>query len=228
MDVINDEQPAVNAGFARRKVQQFSPFLSALFDAFEYASDLALSPWEFSLAGGDAFEFDVKQLDLRWMVRRGWIQHRIDPIGLKREPKDFGVDSQYIIANAGVEALGRFGELQKVEHHDFRRGESSCPPKPCWDCERHELTFSGRVVKRFRWPASNQEAILAAFEEEHWPAKIDDPLPPGSGLDPKRRLGDTIKCLNRNQYSNLIRFRGDGTGEGVLWDTMDSFYCFQS
>jgi len=92
---------------------------------------------------------------------------------------------------------------------------------PKWNVERRELTVSGTVVKRFRWPAPNQEMILSVFSEEGWPSRIEDPLPQGKGLDPKRRLGDTIKCLNRNQNVNLIRFRGDGTGEGILWDIED-------
>ena len=65
---------------------------------------------------------------------------------------------------------------------------------------------------------ANQEAILAAFQEDGWPARIDDPLPPVAETDPKRRLSDTIKCLNRKQQNALVRFSGDGTGEGVLWD----------
>lgn len=91
---------------------------------------------------------------------------------------------------------------------------------PSWDADRHELMIGNTIVKRFRWPAANQESVLSAFEEEGWPSKIDDPLSPNSDSDPKRRLADTIKCLNRNQTTRLIRFRGDGTGEGVLWD-----YC---
>ena len=57
-----------------------------------------------------------------------------------------------------------------------------------------------------------------AFEEEDWPVRIDDPLPPRSGLDPKRRLHDSIKSLNRHQKSRVLRFCGDGSGEGVRWE----------
>jgi hypothetical protein len=63
-----------------------------------------------------------------------------------------------------------------------------------------------------------QEAILIAFEEERWPPRIDDPLPGSPDLLPKRRLHDTIKSLNRNQKNRLVRFMGDGTGEGVRWE----------
>ena len=33
-------------------------------------------------------------------------------------------------------------------------------------------------MKQFKVPSPTQESILAAFEEEGWPAAIDDPLPP--------------------------------------------------
>ncbi len=57
-----------------------------------------------------------------------------------------------------------------------------------------------------------------AFQEEGWPVRIDDPLPPVSESEPKQRLRETIRSLNRNQKERLVRFKGDGTGEGVLWE----------
>jgi len=36
--------------------------------------------------------------------------------------------------------------------------------------------------------------------------------------DSKRRLHDTINSLNRNQKQSLIRFLGDGKGEGIRWE----------
>ncbi len=101
------------------------------------------------------------------------------------------------------------------------KGPQGEPSVPTWDSERRELRISGMAVKRFKWTAANQEAILAAFEEEGWPDRIDDPLPPKPGQDSKRRLSDTIKCLNRKQINQLIHFRGDGTGEGVTWELFE-------
>jgi hypothetical protein len=75
-----------------------------------------------------------------------------------------------------------------------------------------------RIVKEFKLPALNQETVLTAFQEEGWPPCIDDPLPPAAGIDPKRRLHDTIKNLNRNQKHYLVRFMGNGTGQGVRWE----------
>jgi len=89
---------------------------------------------------------------------------------------------------------------------------------PRWDAMRRELVVDGQIVKRFRLPAVNQEAVLTAFEEEGWPARIFDPLPPQLSRCSKRRLNETIKALNRSHLARIIRFRGDGTGEGVLWE----------
>ena len=89
---------------------------------------------------------------------------------------------------------------------------------PNWDAERRTLCVNREIVKHFKWAAANQEAILAAFEEEGWPARIDDPLIPQPNQDSKRRLSDTIKCLNRKQKNALIHFHGDGTGEAVVWE----------
>jgi hypothetical protein len=89
--------------------------------------------------------------------------------------------------------------------------------RPSWDRARRVLMFAGHVIKRFNWPARNQELILTAFEEMGWPERIDDPLPVTDGISQKDRLHDTIKCLNRKRLIKSIRFAGDGSGQGVCW-----------
>ncbi|HEX7449147.1 MAG TPA: hypothetical protein VF306_16455 [Pirellulales bacterium] len=90
--------------------------------------------------------------------------------------------------------------------------------KPVWDRDRQQLRVGKRIVKEYKVPAANQEVILAAFQEEHWPPRIDDPLPPHPDQDPKRRLHDTINSLNRNQRQSLLKFLGDGSGQGIRWE----------
>ena len=89
---------------------------------------------------------------------------------------------------------------------------------PFYDQERRALWVGSRLVKRFKQPAPTQHTILSAFQELGWPARIDDPLPRAAGQDPKLRLGEAIKRLNRHQQQRLIRFRADGTGTGILWE----------
>lgn len=88
---------------------------------------------------------------------------------------------------------------------------------PEWCPTTRILKIAGKVVKHFKWPAPNQEMLITAFAELNWPDQIDDPLPQTS-VCPKRKLHDTIKCLNRNQVHPLIKFRGDGTGLAARWE----------
>jgi hypothetical protein len=101
-------------------------------------------------------------------------------------------------------------------------GATLAPIKPVWDPSHRELRYNGKLVKRFRVPASNQIAILDAFQEDGWPEFIDDPIPPERGIDPKHRLNVTIKSLNRNQVDPLIRFHGNGNGLQVYWEAVES------
>jgi len=90
--------------------------------------------------------------------------------------------------------------------------------RPCWDRLRRELRVAHVVVKQFKQPAPAQELILLSFEELGWPARIDDPLPPQRGMDPKQRLHQTVSNLNRHQKCPLLRFVGDGHGQGLGWE----------
>jgi hypothetical protein len=88
---------------------------------------------------------------------------------------------------------------------------------PIWDNVRRELRLAEVVAKRFRRPAKNQEVILAAFQEEGWPSRIDDPLFGEKNRDAQDRLHATVKKLN-HQAVFLIRFLSDGAAEGILWE----------
>ena len=124
---------------------------------------------------------------------------------------EYGVSNLLVGASLADDAIGP-GEIN---------GRVASIAAPQWDTEARELRMNGHLVKRFKWKAANQETVLAAFEEEGWPHRIDDPLPPHADQDSKRRLSDTIKCLNRKQINQLIHFRGDGTGEGVTWELVE-------
>jgi hypothetical protein len=48
--------------------------------------------------------------------------------------------------------------------------------RPHWNPVTCRLTFSGKLVRQLAKRARNCIAVLNAFEEEGWPACIDDPL----------------------------------------------------
>ena len=100
-------------------------------------------------------------------------------------------------------------------------GHQETQEKPQWIADRQKLYLGGDLVKEFKLPSPNQTTILAAFEEEQWPAHVDDPLPVCATVGPKERLRYTIKSLNKHQKKRMIRFRGDGRGQGICWEVWE-------
>jgi len=88
---------------------------------------------------------------------------------------------------------------------------------PHYRSDRRLFLWGHHVLKHFRQPAQNQELVLCAAEELGWPLWFDDPLPRRGTGNPKVRLHDTIKDLNRRQEPYLIHFMGDGTGTRIGW-----------
>jgi hypothetical protein len=86
---------------------------------------------------------------------------------------------------------------------------------PVWNRDRRELLLDAEVLKRIDRlnRAVNQVTILDAFQEDGWPSRIDDPLPPSTN---SRRLADTVRRLNERLLR--IHFSRDGTGEGIRWE----------
>jgi hypothetical protein len=102
-----------------------------------------------------------------------------------------------------------------AEFADSRRAKAV----PDWDAVRRRLCFKGEIVKAFRVPAPNQEAVLNAFEQAQWPACIDNPLDHCDHAG-AHQLQQTIRALNRARARAVLRFRGDGTGTRVCWDVI--------
>ena len=200
------------------------PGIAELVKASALALDAGQDKWDFALELRVLRRHGLSESDLRWLMCKGIVEHARE-LSRKGDCRrtfrskntlKFKKRSCFVLADDFA---------QKIP--DNERSVLSFRPKqnlhrevvPCWNGDRHELYLADLLVKRFRWPARNQETILASFEEDGWPVEgIDDPLPPRSEKDPKQRLRDTVKCLNRYQTNRFIRFRGDGTGERVLWE----------
>jgi len=117
-------------------------------------------------------------------------------------------------------------EYQLLNEASSRRllraiGEAESPTthRPIWDRATGKLSYSNSLIREIKnlGKATNIVAILDALEELGWPSRIDDPLP--GGLD-GQRLREAVKTLNRGL--KLIRFRGDGTSSGIVWDKVDT------
>lgn len=125
-----------------------------------------------------------------------------------------------------VEIARCFG-LPDAEYERLLRrlGEAKSPiPRlsqiPWWDPERCVLLLDGEVIKQIQRPvtARNQVRILNAFQEDCWRPRIDDPLPRLPEADGSRQLADAVRRLNQGLLR--IRFRRDGTGEGIRWEVV--------
>jgi hypothetical protein len=209
--------------------------LLILLKARGYALDAGHDVWDFAIPFRQLRSLRISRNDFRWLVCKRYLEHAIE-ITLKGDKGrffrpagelNFGMQSCFVLT---IEGAAFALKLQRDMH---KKGSSPLgsaitstnteEPKvrPKWDSDLNELRMDQVLIKRFRTQAVNQTTVLCAFEEDGWPDRIDDPLPPLQGLDSKHRLHDTIKCLNRGHKVPLIRFRGDGTGQGIIWELID-------
>ncbi len=220
--------------------------LELLYTAYRYVTQLDHDLWDFAVEIASLRGSGLTTSDLRWLLCMGYAAHARETT-LPGETQrafhgqgglTFYKRSCFVLTELGLElamrtsgtalaapALREIASLailpprEAVEHH--ANGQQPAA-SPAWDGQRHRLSLGGVVIKEFKVQSPNQETVLAAFEEEGWPPRIDDPLPLHAEIDPKRRLHDTIKSLNRNQKNRLIRFMGDGSGEAIRWEPIAS------
>lgn len=205
--------------------EQLKQALRKLMRAYKFACDCNRSRWDFAVEITELREIGVSSEELRWLIGKRLVDHAEESSRTGDTKRTFKAAGGFSLADRTCFTLTDIG-IELIRDQFFN--EPIDPEEfeltlryPKWDKVRHELRLGGKVIKKFKWRAANQEAILCAFEEEGWPPRIDDPLPPISEKDPKRRLSDAIKCLNRKQINPLIRFCGDGTGEGVIWELIE-------
>jgi hypothetical protein len=212
--------------------------LQLLLQASDYAVELQCTLWEFAVEIKTLREVGLTMNDLRWLLLKRFVQHAVEVLEHDQDERVFqmhgkrlAADSCFVLTASGIEfarvVTGSTGVGPGAAHgcngHHLADHPSKLRPdsvRPTWDKDRRALWFGAQLVKQFKVPAPNQELILAAFDEEAWPSRIDDPLPMHPAIDPKRRLHDTINSLNRNQKAMLLRFQGDGTGEAICWSAL--------
>lgn len=216
-------------------LETVKPAWEALLQAFECATDTDSSVWDFAIPIQRLFDLGASETELRWLVRKELVEHGREVTVEGDDGRQFRPTGNLTFSDRTCFVLtkARISAAQLQCNHPNNE-QVTAPSKngdgciisplstPHWDAELRKLHLNEQIVKRFKWPAPNQEAVLSAFHEEGWPERIDDPLRPQPEQDPKRRLADTIKCLNRSQVNQLIHFRGDGTGEGVVWERPDT------
>ena len=210
--------------------------IAELVEAHDYARDADCDPWQFAVEISRLQELGLTYSDLRWLVERATrsmheVTRSADPDrkfarGINTR---FSPDTRFLLTDAGRCLAGGNPSEPTLIRLTPQPGSmtpapavSGTPDAPKWNSNVGVLSFARGSSSVFLAPARNQEIILSAFEEEGWPPRIDDPLPPSRNVEPKRRLHDTIKWLNRDQEARVLAFLGDGTGEGVRWRSLVS------
>ncbi|MGE5194819.1 MAG: hypothetical protein ACM3U2_20195 [Deltaproteobacteria bacterium] len=205
--------------------------LTILLEAFDWATGSQIDPQDFAVGIGQLLDAGLSVTHLRWLISADHLEHALELTLTGDEKRSFRrfktlkfhKRSCFFLSQSGAAfarpicAKGTAEETSREAPAKRNRNtpESPAPVKPHWDGRL--LTVGEKVVKRYHRPAKAQELILASFEEEHWPDRIDDPLPRIAGRDPKVRLRGVIESLNQKHLTPLIHFYSDGKGEGVCW-----------
>jgi hypothetical protein len=184
------------------------------------ALHLRLDPWEFAIGLAELLTTGLSSIEVRCLMARGLAEHALERIDRNPDHRTFRrianfaltLRSCFVVTEAGLRLLGQSDAPSAAV-----AGPTLALPR--WDRGRRQLWYGDTLVKWYRVPAASQETILATFQEDGWPPRIDDPLTRVDGQDPQERLHEAVKGLNRGQMQRLLVFRRDGTGEGVTWWT---------
>lgn len=203
--------------------------LLLLREAAEAARKEGLEIWQFAVEIDQLRALGLSHTDLRCLLCWDYLEHARERTTTSTSERFFQPlhalvlpkQTCFVLTLKGREVVAKPEDEKKVDvaraakEPTLRMG--SVPEVPRWDGEAGQLWWEEHLIKAFHRPAVNQELVLAALQEEGWPPRIDDPLPPTGDIDPKVRLRDTIKALNRHHLHRILHFGGDGKGQGVRW-----------
>ena len=196
---------------------------SLFADGYYFSADLKCSVWEFAITITELHDAGLSDNDIRWMMRKYLVDHAVEVTQAGDDARSFRPSTGCILSDRAcfvwtekARSLAFADPDTTIVLNNAQNGHSEVTnghhsqilavPKtanlvtvPTWDCDRQELRWGEYVVKQYKVPSPNQETILAAFEEEHWPPRIDDPLSPQLDQEPKRG------CTTQSPHSTAIR-----------------------
>ena len=218
----------------RATLAEFYAFLIAFIDLFvarRKAIFQELDPRAAPVRASQLWEAGVPTRILIWLMYHGFAEH----FRVGCEGPDRGSDPRPLSSLTFTEASGFVLTDKGLVFADQFLADALLPlwegdRENAWDClilghflprydrENRLFLWGQHVLKCFRQCSENQELILRSAEELGWPDWLDDPLLLRKGKNPKVRLHDTIKDLNRRQEPYLVHFKGDGTGRRIGWE----------
>ena len=164
------------------------------------AQDVGADVWQFSVELSALRRAGLTTNECRWLVAKGLARHAREVTAPDTDRRVFQNYSNlalskrtcFVIAERGIvyaNALLRSQPRRRATDATIRTLVNRRRPTaesnghagtltPTWDSDRQQLRVGRVIVKEFKVPAANQEAILAAFQEEGWVPRIDDPVGP--------------------------------------------------
>jgi hypothetical protein len=201
--------------------------LALLLQAHESATAAQRDRWQFAMEIWALKEASLNNNHLRYLICQGYVEHRLEQTPSGAEKRSFRSSCRLMLRETSCFLLSEAGlkfarnlrlDVADVQLNGGPHGAVATPALiPEWDPDRRELRLGRLVAKRFRQPARNQETILAVFQEDGWPPRIDNPLSGHGGTNAVDRLHSAVKKLNHNTHA-FLRFRSDGNGLGVQWE----------
>jgi hypothetical protein len=199
--------------------------LALLLEGNAFAETLRVNTEVFAVEFRTLREAGCTPSALRWLACRGYVEHTTESLireGKRGQPAGmarltFTDESCFLLTAAGLEYARSDCGARRLDGPHAATGRAGAPAAPHWDAARRQLCWGELVVKQFFQPAPSQQTLLAAFEEDGWPPRIDNPLPPRGKQEGWERLHDAIIRLNRCQRHPVLRFFRDGSGEGACW-----------
>jgi len=206
--------------------------LAELLKARECSLDTKSDLWEFSISLQTLRGLGLSETYLRWLVRRGYIEHRFDLTAVDDEKPRFRSTSLvrflqvscFVMTSAGEDyarpicrTFGQLAHSNSPVHKAARFGIKDDSESPYWNANSRQLKFRGRIALQVHRPAPNLRAVLDALEAGNWAAVTHVTLPADGDSNSKSRLHNAINALNRLQRVPMIHFAGDGSGMGVEW-----------
>ena len=201
------------------------PALRLLREAHDAARALGRGEWDFAVELADLRRAGLTGSDCRWLVGSGLAAHGRETTGANDVFRSFARGRSlslpggtcFVLTARGILAARPAGTppAEPPPAEGSPAPPASPEMRPAWDRHRQQLRVGGRVVIALKVPAAHQEMILAAFEDEGWPPRIDDPLPEGPAAG-GGRLRVAVDALNGRQKARLLHFAVDGGG--VRWE----------
>jgi hypothetical protein len=209
--------------------QQAVTALGLLRQAWDRAGALHVNVWPCAVPVRDLWAAGVDNVVLCGLQLLRCIDHRWERSEHRRGERPFerlgpgkiSGRSCFVLTRQGRSFIDDMiaGEPTGLDGRLLGQEMGGTQPRPNYVREDRVLLWQGRLVKQFpRQPAQNQVLVLTAWEEQQFRSPLLDPLPRSDGVDPRKRFHDTIKALNHNQVNPLLRFRGNGTVEGAIWE----------